>query len=76
MAQKSIKKNYVYNLCYQILTLITPLITAPYLARVLGADGIGTISYTDSVAAYFVLLATMGISTYGQREISYVQDNI
>ena len=76
MAQKSIKKNYVYNLYYQILTIITPLITAPYLARVLGADGIGTISYTDSVAAYFVLLATMGISTYGQREISYVQDNI
>lgn len=76
MAQKSIKKNYAYNLCYQILTMITPLITAPYLARVLGADGIGTISYTDSVAAYFVLLATMGISTYGQREISYVQDNV
>lgn len=76
MAQKSIKKNYVYNLCYQILTMLTPLITAPYLARVLGADGIGTISYTDSVVAYFVLLATMGISTYGQREISYVQNNM
>lgn len=75
MPQKSIKKNYIYNLCYQILTIITPLITAPYLARVLGADGIGTISYMDSVVAYFVLFATMGITTYGQREISYVQDD-
>ena len=43
---KSIKLNYIYNVSYQILTLITPLITAPYLSRVLKADGIGAYSYT------------------------------
>lgn len=75
MAKKSIKKNYIYNLIYQILILITPLITAPYLSRVLGADGVGTYSYIDSVSSYFVLFATLGLTTFGQREISYVQEN-
>lgn len=75
-AQKSIKKNYIYNLSYQILLLITPFITTPYVSRVLCADGIGTVSYTDSVVSYFVLFATMGVTTYGQREISYVQKSV
>ena len=76
MAQKSIKKNYIFNAAYQILTLITPLITAPYIARVLEPDGVGTASFAESVVAYFSLFATMGITTYGQREISYVQDDL
>ena len=75
MANKSIKKNYIYNLAYQILTIITPLITAPYLSRVLGADGVGTYSYIESVSSYFVLFATLGLTTFGQREISYVQED-
>ena len=75
MAKKSIKVNYLYNLIYQVFTLVTPLITAPYLARVLGADGIGLYSYTESVASYFLLFAALGISTYGQREIAYTQDD-
>ncbi len=75
MAGKSIKKNYIYNLSYQILLLIVPLITIPYLSRILGADGIGTVSFAESVVSYFVLFATLGITTFGQREISYVQDD-
>lgn len=75
MAQKSIKKNYIYNLVYQILTLITPLITTPYLSRIFGADGIGTCSYIESISSYFVLFATLGLTTFGQRETSYVQDD-
>ncbi|WP_104805617.1 flippase [Blautia marasmi] len=74
MAQKSIKKNYIYNLAYQILTLITPLITTPYLSRVFGADGVGTCSYIESISSYFVLFATLGLTTFGQRETSYVLD--
>ena len=75
MGQKSIKKNYIYNLTYQILTILTPLITAPYLSRVLGPSGVGTYSYIESVGSYFVLFATLGITTFGQREISYVQQD-
>ena len=73
---KSIQKNYILNAGYQILLLIVPLVLAPYLSRVLEPDGVGTASFVESVVAYFSLFATMGISTYGQREISYVQDDM
>lgn len=75
MQRKNVKLNYLYNAAYQLLVLITPLITAPYLSRVLEPDGVGTASYVESIVAYFTLFAAMGITTYGQREISYVQDD-
>lgn len=75
MAKKNIKRNYLYNLIYQVLLLITPLITTPYLSRVLGPDGIGTVSFVESIVSYFTLFAILGITTFGQREISYVQDD-
>ena len=74
MKEKSLKRNYLYNLIYKVVNVIIPFITAPYISRVLGADGVGKISYTESVVSYFVLFATMGIPIFGQREISYVQD--
>lgn len=73
--KKSITKNYIYNVSYQILTLITPLITTPYLSRVLEADGIGVYSFTASIVAYFNMFAALGTLTYGNREISYLQDD-
>ena len=76
MSPKSIKKNYIFNVAYQILTILTPLITAPYLSRVLQPDGIGRASFAESIVSYFSLVAVMGISSYGQREISYVQNDI
>lgn len=72
---KSIKRNYIYNLIQQILTLLTPLITTPYISRVIGAEGIGIYSYASSIVAYFALFAALGTATYGQREISYCQDD-
>lgn len=73
--KKSVKKNYLYNLSYQILTIILPIITTPYLARVLGSNGTGIYSYTISIVTYFILFGSLGIALYGQREIAYVQNN-
>lgn len=75
MSKKSITKNYIYNLIYQVLVLILPLITAPYISRVLGAENIGIYSYTLSISAYFILFGSLGIAMYGQREIAYNQNN-
>ena len=75
MNKKSIAKNYVYNMFYQVLAIIVPLITTPYLSRVLGAENIGIYSYTLSITTYFILFGTLGIAMYGQREIAYLQDN-
>ena len=72
---KSIKLNYFYNAAYNVLTVLTPLITAPYISRVLQADGIGTASFVASVAEYFVIFADMGTAACGQRETSYCRDD-
>ena len=69
------KKNFIYNLIYQILVLIIPLITAPYLARVVGADGVGIYSYTYSIVYYFMLLTLLGVNNYGNRTIAKVRDD-
>lgn len=74
MEKDSLKKNYVYNLIYQLLIIILPLITTPYLSRVLGADGVGIYSYTLSITTYFVLFGSLGVAMYGQREIAYIRD--
>lgn len=71
----SVKKNYAYNLSYQILNLLTPFITTPYVSRVLGADGIGIYSYTTSIMAYFQMLAILGTTNYGIREIARLRDD-
>ncbi|MDN2451457.1 flippase [Leuconostoc sp. UCMA20149] len=68
-------KNYMYNMSYQILLLIVPLVTMPYISRVLGPKGLGTYAYTNSVVSYFLLLGSLGITLYGSRQIAYVQDN-
>lgn len=69
------KKNFIYNIIYQIFIMIIPLITAPYLARVVGADGVGTYSYTYSIVYYFMLLTHLGVNNYGNRSIAKVRDN-
>lgn len=75
MGKKSIKKNYIFNLIYEIFALITPLITAPYLARVLQSDGIGANSYCISLTSYFILAANLGFKIYAQREVAKVRDD-
>lgn len=75
MAKGKIVKNYIYNTSYQIILVIAPLITSPYIARVLGVTGVGVVNYAYSIVTYFVLFGTMGSSLYGQREIAYYQDN-
>lgn len=67
---KSLAKNYIYNLLYQVLTVIIPLVTAPYLARVLGPDKIGEYSFARSIVSYFAMFAMMGTTIYGQRKIA------
>lgn len=75
MNKKSIKKNYLYNLLYQIITILLPIITTPYISRVLGVEKIGIYSYAISISAYFILFGSLGIALYGQREIAFCQND-
>ena len=74
-SRKSIKKNYIYNLAYQILLIVAPLITTPIVSRSLTAEGVGTYGYIFSIVSYFVMVSILGSSTFGQREVSYVQND-
>ncbi|KAF1297262.1 hypothetical protein BAU15_06865 [Enterococcus sp. JM4C] len=68
-------KNYLYNVGYQVLVMILPLITVPYIARVIGAQGVGINAYTNSIIQYFILFGSIGVNLYGNRSIAYVRDN-
>ena len=70
MKTTGIKQNLVFSTLYQILNIIVPLVTAPYVARVLGADGVGIYSYTHAYSMYFTLIGALGTITYGTREIA------
>lgn len=73
--EPNLKKNFFFNLANQILGLIAPFITAPYLSRVLHEAGNGQISYASSIITVFILFATLGFTTYGQREIAKVRND-
>lgn len=68
--QKSIFKNSVYNMIYKGFTALFPLITTTYISRVLLADGVGRVSYANTIVTYFVLIASLGIPFYGIKCIA------
>ena len=73
--KSSVKMNIIYQILYQVLTLILPFITSPYIARVIGADGLGIYSFAYSIAYYFVLFSMLGISNHGNRVIVRASEN-
>lgn len=76
MNKPSLKKSYIYNVIYQIISVLASFITAPYISRVLGSEQIGIYSYVNSIIAYFALFGGLGIASYGMREIARDRDDI
>lgn len=68
-------KNFLYNVSYQLLVIILPLITVPYVSNILGAEGIGNYAFTYANMQYFVIFGMVGITLYGNRQIAYVRGN-
>ena len=71
----SLAKNYFFNITYKLLNIAMPLITAPYLSRVVGAEGLGIYAYYYAIAHYFYLFGKMGLNNYGTREIAISKDS-
>lgn len=67
-----LKKNFFYNFSYQFLAVVVPLITSPYVSRVLGVKNIGISSWVNSIVFYFGIFIALGVENYGNREIAYV----
>lgn len=66
----SIKSNYFYNTLYQILGLVVPMVTTPYLTRILLASNLGEYAYLISITSYFTMFIALGVANYGNRIIA------
>ncbi len=73
--KKRLAKNFIFNTLYNTIGVLFPLITIPYLSRVLQADGLGKVSYATNIISWFILFASLGIPRYGVREIAKEKDN-
>lgn len=70
-----LKKNFFYQTVYELLLILLPLLTSPYIARVLGAEKLGIYSLSYAIAYYFQLFAALGIKYHGTRTIASVKNN-
>lgn len=73
--KNSIKKNYFFNVSYNIFSIIVPFITMPYISRVLSVEGLGIYSYTYSIMRYFWIISALGTATLGTRTIAEYQED-
>ena len=71
----SIKKNIFYNVSLSVLNVLFPIITAPYISRVLGVENVGVVRFVMANVGYFALFATLGIGFYGVRELAKYRDD-
>lgn len=71
MTEKAnVNKNTLFNTIKSIFGIIYPLITFPYISRVLMAENVGKINFGNSIVSYFSLIASLGVTTYAVRECS------
>lgn len=71
----STRKNALYNVAYRVFSVFLPLVTAPYLSRVVGTTGVGLYSYAWNISHVFVLIGMLGLESYGVRAIARVKDD-
>lgn len=75
MKQHNLKLNAILNTIKTLFGIIFPLITFPYVSRVLMPENIGKVNFGSSFVSYFSLIASLGISTYAIRECSAKRNN-
>ncbi len=69
-------KNYIYNILYQLVKIVLPLILAPYTASHIGVTPLGSYQYAGSIMNWFILFGILGVNTYGNRQIAKVRDDV
>lgn len=70
----NVKTNTIFNAIKSVFGILYPLITFPYVSRVLMAENVGKINFGNSVVSYFSLIASLGVTTYAVRECSKVRE--
>ena len=72
---KSVKFNFIMNFILTLSNFLFPIITFPYVSRVLQASGLGKVGFATSIIAYFSMIAMMGIPTYGIKSCAKIRDD-
>lgn len=75
MDNRDLNKNNIYNSIATFVNILFPLITFPYVTRVLGVDGLGKYNFSNAIVSYFSLIATLGISSYAIRECAKLKND-
>ena len=75
MRIRTVKFNFIMNAILTVSSILFPLITFPYISRVLLVEGSGKVAFATSVVSYFTMFATLGIPTYGIRACARVRDD-
>ena len=75
MGKKSLGLNAFLNGIRSVLNLLFPLLTFPYVSRILGATGMGKYNFANSIVSYFLMIAALGINTYAVREGARIRDD-
>ena len=76
MKIRSLKINCILNAVRSLLTVLFPIITTPYITRVLGIENIGRYSFSYTFVSYFILLAALGINNYAIRDGAALREDI
>lgn len=71
----SLKRNFFYSAAYQLLIILLPILTIPYISRILGPTNVGIYSYANAIASYFMMFIILGLNNYGNRTVAAVRDN-
>lgn len=71
----SLRSNYIFNLIHSTVGLLFPILTFPYVARIMQADGVGTVQFFQSIINYITLFSALGIPLYAIREIAGVRND-
>lgn len=71
----SLRKNAFLNIVYKLSSILFPLITYPYVSRILLADNLGRVSFFTSLTNYMLMIGSLGISTYGIRIVAKTRNN-
>lgn len=75
MKKRTLTENVFYNMLYQVVATVLPIITTPFVARTLGLHSNGIHSFTESIVTYFIIFGSLGTSLHGIRKIAYVSDD-
>ena len=71
----STRKNTLYNMAYRLFSMLLPLVTAPWLSRAVGTEGVGLYGYAWAISYTFSLVSLLGLENYGPRAIAQVRDD-